>query len=34
MTVPAKFGLFWFSGFRGEESNVIFYQSMPNLDNR
>jgi hypothetical protein len=23
--------LFWFSGFRGEESNVIFYQNMPNL---
>jgi hypothetical protein len=31
---PAKFGLIWFSGFRGEDSNVIFYQNMPNLHNR
>jgi hypothetical protein len=24
----------WFSGFGGEELNVIFYQNMPNLHNR
>ena len=24
----------WFSGFRGEDLNVIFYQNMPNLNNR
>jgi hypothetical protein len=29
-----RFGLFWFSGFRGEDLNVIFYQNMPNLHNR
>jgi hypothetical protein len=23
-TIPAKFGLIWFSGFRGEDLNVIF----------
>jgi hypothetical protein len=28
------FGVIWFSGFRGEELNVIFYQNMPNLHNR
>jgi hypothetical protein len=33
-TVPARFGLIWFSGFRGEDLNVIFYQNMPNLHNR
>ena len=27
---PARFGLIWFSGFRGEDLNVIFYQNMPN----
>jgi glutathione S-transferase len=27
-------GLIWFSGFRGEDLNVIFYQNMPNLQNR
>ena len=32
--IPAKFGLIWFSGFRGEDLNVIFYQNMPNLHNR
>jgi hypothetical protein len=26
--------LIWFSGFRGEDLNVNFYQNMPNLDNR
>ena len=31
-TIPARFGLIWFSGFRGED--VIFYQNMPNLHNR
>jgi hypothetical protein len=32
-TIPARFGLIWFSGFRGEYLNVIFYQNMPNLHN-
>jgi hypothetical protein len=32
-TIPARFGLIWFSGFRGEDLNVIFYQNMPNLQN-
>jgi hypothetical protein len=31
--VPFKI-VIWFSGFRGEDLNVIFYQSMPNLHNR
>jgi hypothetical protein len=30
-TIPARFGLIWFSGFRGEDLNMIFYQNMPNL---
>ena len=33
-TLPARFGLIWFSGFRGKDLNVIFYQNMPNLHNR
>jgi hypothetical protein len=33
-TIPAMFGVIWFSGFRGEELNVIFYQNMPNLHNQ
>jgi hypothetical protein len=33
-TIPAGFGLIWFSGFRGEDLNVIFNQIMPNLHNR
>ena len=33
-TSPARFGLIWFGGFRGEDLNVIFYQNMPNLHNR
>ena len=33
-TIPAGFGLIWFSGFRGEDLNVIFYQNMSNLHNR
>ena len=33
-TIPARFGLIWFSGYRGEDLNVIFYQNMPNLHNR
>ena len=33
-TIPAKFGLIWFSGFREEDLNVIFSQNMPNLHNR
>ena len=32
-TIPAKFALIWFCGFRGEDLNVIFYQNMPNLHN-
>jgi hypothetical protein len=28
-TIPAKFGLIWFSDFR-EDLNVIFYQNMHN----
>ena len=31
--IPASFGLIWFSGFRGEDLNVIVYQNMPNLHN-
>jgi hypothetical protein len=31
---PARHGLIWFSGFRGEDLNVIFYQNLPNLHNR
>jgi hypothetical protein len=31
--IPARFGLIWCSGFRGEDLNVIFYQNMPNLHN-
>jgi hypothetical protein len=31
---PPKFVLIWFSGFRGKDLNVIFYQNMPNLHNR
>ena len=33
-TIPARFDLIWFSGFRGEDLNVIFYQNMPNLHNQ
>jgi hypothetical protein len=33
-TIPARFALIWFSSFRGEDLNVIFYQNMPNLHNR
>jgi hypothetical protein len=33
-TIPARFNLIWFSSFRGEDLNVIFYQNMPNLHNR
>ena len=33
-TIPAKFALIWFSGFRGEDLNVIFYQNMSNLYNQ
>jgi hypothetical protein len=29
----ARFALIWFSGFRGKDLNVIFYQNMPNLHN-
>jgi hypothetical protein len=33
-TIPVRFGLIWFSGFREEDLNVIFYQNIPNLHNR
>jgi hypothetical protein len=33
-TIPARFGLIWFSCFRGEDLNAIFYQNLPNLHNR
>jgi hypothetical protein len=33
-TITARFDLIWFSGFRGEDLNVTFYQNMPNLHNR
>jgi hypothetical protein len=33
-TIPARFGLIWFSGFRGEDLNMFFYQNMPKLDKR
>jgi hypothetical protein len=33
-TIPARISLIWFSGFREEDLNVIFYQNMPNLHNR
>jgi hypothetical protein len=29
-----RFGLIWYSGFREEDLNVIFYQNMPNLHKR
>jgi hypothetical protein len=32
--IPARFGVIWFSGFREEDLNVIFYQNRPNLHNR
>jgi hypothetical protein len=32
-TIPGRFGVIWFNGFRGEDLNVIFYQNMPNLHN-
>ena len=33
-TIPARFSVIWFSGFRGEDLNVIFYQNMTNLHNQ
>jgi hypothetical protein len=30
-TIPVKYALIWFSGFRGEDLNVIVYQNMPNF---
>jgi hypothetical protein len=33
-TIPARFGLIWFRGFRGKDLNVIFYQNMSNLYNQ
>jgi len=32
-TISFKFGLMWFSSFKGDDLNVIFYQNMPNLHN-
>jgi hypothetical protein len=33
-TIPARFGLIWFSGCRGEDLNVIFNQNISNLYDR
>ena len=33
-TIPTKFALIWFNGFRGEDLNVILYQNMSNLYNQ
>ena len=33
-TIPARFGLICFSGFREEDLNVLFYKNMSNLRNR
>ena len=33
-TIPARFGIIWFCGFRGKDLNVIFYQNMPILHTR
>jgi hypothetical protein len=33
-TIPAKFGVIRFSGFRVKNLNVMFYQNMPNLHNQ
>jgi hypothetical protein len=32
-TIPARFSVIWNSGYRGEDLNVICYQTMPNLHN-
>jgi hypothetical protein len=32
--IPVKSDLIWFTSFREEDLNVIFYQNMPNLHNR
>ena len=31
--ISAKFGLIWFSSFKGDDLNVIIIQNMPNLQN-
>jgi hypothetical protein len=31
-TIPARFRLIWFSGFRGKDLNVIFYQNLPSAE--
>ena len=33
-TIPVRFGLIWFSSFRGEDLNVIFYQNIRGRRNR
>jgi hypothetical protein len=33
-TIPVKSDLIWFTSFREEDLNVIFYQNMLNLHNR
>jgi hypothetical protein len=33
-TTLARFSVIWFSGFRREDLNVIFYQNMSNLYNQ
>ena len=32
-SIQAKSGLIWFSYFKGEDLNIIFYQNMRNLHN-
>jgi hypothetical protein len=32
-TIPDRFSVIWFSGFREEDLNVIFYKNMPHLHN-
>jgi hypothetical protein len=33
-TIPARFGLIWFSGFRGEDLNVILFKKAAVTKNR
>ena len=34
LTPAARFSVIWFSGFRGKDLNVIFYQNVPYLHSR
>ena len=33
-TIPVRYSVIWFSGLRGGDLNVMFYQNMPNLHNQ